>query len=46
LRTLNTQSLAQWEQKTPVLRKLAADITAGKYATLNDLQQAMGALMR
>lgn len=46
LRTLNTQSLAQWERKAPVLRKLAADITAGKYATLNDLQQAMVALMR
>jgi RNA polymerase sigma factor (sigma-70 family) len=46
LRTLNVPSLAQWDQKAPAIRKLAADITAGKYATLNDLQQAMGALMR
>ncbi len=46
LRTLNEASLAEWDKKTPAIRKLASDIAAGKYATLQDLQQAMGALMR
>ena len=46
LRTLTVPSLAQWDQKAPAIRNLAADVTAGKDATLNDLQQAMGALMR
>jgi RNA polymerase sigma factor (sigma-70 family) len=46
LRTLNEASLAEWDKKTPAINKLATDIAAGKYATLQDLQQAMGALMR
>jgi hypothetical protein len=46
LRTLNVDSIVQWERKAPAIRKLAADITAGKYATPGDLQRAMGQLMR
>ena len=46
LQTLNAGVVTQLEQKAPAIRKLAADVKAGKYATPQDLQRAMGALAR
>jgi hypothetical protein len=46
MRTLNAGSVAQWEQKAPAIKQLAADIAAGKYPTVADLQKAMGGMMR
>ena len=46
LRTLNAESLAQWDQRAGAIRVLAEDVAAGKYATLAELQKAMGAFVR
>jgi hypothetical protein len=46
LRTLNRQSVTAFEQKTPAIRQLAADITAGKYKNPADLKSALRDLMR
>jgi len=46
LQTMNVDGLNQWERKAPAIRKLAADIKAGKFQSPAELQKAMGGLMR
>jgi hypothetical protein len=40
------ESLAQWDQRAAAIRVMAEDVAAGKYATLGELQKALGAFMR
>jgi hypothetical protein len=46
LQTMNVDGLAQWERKAPAIRKLAADIKAGKFQSPAELQKAMEGLLR
>jgi len=46
LKRLNTQGVTHWEQKVPAIQKTAADVSAGKYKTAQELQQAIRNLVQ